>query len=325
MKFYVDPTSLKSKKSRVLFKRLVRKYGSYEVNYREHPRKYHSNFLPTVIKVNGNKELIRLLKKVKIRVSKKPIPALVDVKIIADLIHEFKVKTKPVGVDKNKEYIVYAPARGKILCDDPGVALFLIRGERVMWIESRNLDLTPLLAEIPSIPMKSISPKLISDLALAFSRITIGDRYVEGIQRILTEGLATEAEELTKEEELTVVSPEEKLVKELVDWGVIKFSVGELYPRAFIDVSGTPLKCQWFAVLFGLLSDYDYVVVNGVKWNSKLASFLRSNLIWVGNAPDKYFDFIIKDSRIHYKVNVLDREVEITEEFIPFHKLLEKC
>jgi len=324
MKFYVDPESLKSKKSRVLFKRLAGKYGSYEVIYREHPRKYHSNFLPTIIKVDGDKELIRLLKKAKIKVSKKPVPALVDVKIIADLIHEFKVKTKPIGVDKNKEYIIYAPAGGKILCDDPGVALFLIRNERVVWIESRNLDLTPLLAEIPSIPMKSISPKLISDLALGFSKITVGDRYVEGIQRILTEGLTAEAEELTREEELTVVSPEEKLIKELIDWGIIKFQYGELYPRAFIDVSGTPLKCQWFAVLFGLLSDYDYVVVHGVKWNSKLSSFLRNNLIWIGDAPDRYFDYVIKDSKIHYKTRVLDKEVEITDEFIPFYKLFEE-
>ena len=169
------------------------------------------------------------------------------------------------------------------------------------------------------IPLKSISQRVISDIALVFSRITIGERYAQEIQRILAEGLGGEME---AEEELTIVRPEEKLIKELVDWNVIKFSVGELPSRAFIDVTGSPLKCQWFAIIFALLSDYDYVVVHGIPWNARLRTYLRKNLIWVGDAPKDLFDYVIRNNKIYYKTRIEHRDVEITEEFIPLYDII---
>jgi len=319
MKFYIDPMSLRTRKNRLIFKHLVKKFGTFEVIYREPPKKLRYNLLLAIIKVEDNRGLMNTLKKLKFKVSKKPIPALVDIKIVAELLHDRRGKVKPIGVSKDKEYVVFAPAEGKILCDDPGVALMLIRNENTIWIEAKGLNLSAVLTEIPSIPLKSISPRIISDLSLAFSKITIGERYAQEIQRILVEGLGSEME---TEEELTIVRPEEKLIKEIFDWNIIKFSTGELPNRAFIDVTGAPLKCQWFAVLFGLFSDYDYVVIHDVPWNIRLQGFLRSNLIWIGDAPKDLFDCVIKDNKIIETVSVNNRSIEIIEEFIPLYSIV---
>ena len=150
-------------------------------------------------------------------------------------------------------------------------------------------------------------------------RFTIGERYAQEIQRILSEGLGGEIE---SEEELTIVRPEEKLIKELIDWNIIKFSAGELPNRAFIDITGAPLKCQWFAVLFGLFSDYDYIVINGVSWNMKLRAYLRNNLIWIGDAPSDFFDYVIRNDKICYRIRIEHKDVEITEEFIPLYDVI---
>lgn len=322
---FVDPASLASRERRRVFKYAVRKLGgAVELRTFPLPRRISRlisspYFVLASIRVSGSEELMKVLRKLKFKLSKRPVVRPTDVRILADL--ELNVKEKPVGVSLDGSRLVFAPAEGLIHVTDPRLAALLIYGERsVLWIEARGMSLDDLgLQRLPHVPLASISRRLVSDISLALATLTVGRQHAERIESALS-SLKPEVEE---EEEMTeILAGPQSVVDALVKWRIVSPESGEIPERAYIDVTGAPYVVQLFALLFGLLSGYEYVVVNGVMYTRRLVDYIRPTIIWVSrDPPDESFSVSITDSRVRVRVDFRGQPVILEETFRPFWEL----
>ena len=188
-------------------------------------------YIRALVEIDADAEIIKALKRLGIKVSRKKYPAYFSPVVLAELIDRIN-NPYPIGVGELGQ-VIYVDVDAPIALDNPYLALAIVDGN-VLWLDYRG-DETPLKAGFKEVEGLGIprSPSRIGNIANDIARL-LGVR-----PEVITASFMHTGEDILEDEELKISSPIDPLFRWMV---VVRDRI--LGGKIYIDFSGLPRKMQ---------------------------------------------------------------------------------
>lgn len=263
--------------------------------------------IKAVISIEGDKQLIKALKKLGIKLTNKPIPALFSTKILAQL-HSKTKKPIPIGVGQHKQ-IIEIDGEYPIAVSDEKYALVLAK-EPILWLDYVGGGPPSGFRELSGLPLPR-TPSKAHTIAERLAKLLKArkDAILVSLKRV----------EVMEDEEI-VISPHV-----LDDWWEWKIFVEDEYLdiRSYIDFSGLPKTLQVGTLIVASVLDRWLIIriPKAWRWVENVIRY-RSKTIIICSDPWRYnVPSIIMDGKVIRKINFMGKTVAIEENFTPFWDL----
>ena len=309
-RLYIHPKSLTREKR--IYLPAIRRYGA-RIRVRVLGRhRSDNNLVRAVVEIVGDKEVIRAVRRLGIKLVKKPISAYFDLRVLAEIVYSEK-DPYPVGVGEFGE-IVCVDVSLPVAVDDPAYALAIVDGP-VLWVDFRG-DQIPLKFDFREYAGFSMprSPRVIHNIADGLASILrIRPDNIVG-------AFLEERREIMSDVEFKIVDP----LKDLREWKVIVEDSEPLCGRCYIDFSGLPNTLQHAALVIAVAVWNSWLVLDvprAWRWLENHIRYRSRTLVVCKTAFGFDFPNIIIGDKIVRKVKLLDRVVITERPFEPFWRL----
>ena len=309
-RLYIHPKSLVKRKR--IYLPAIKRYGA---KIRVHVLGRHrsdSNLVRASIEVVGDKGLIKAIRRLGIKLTKKPAPAYFSIRVLAEISHTIK-EPYPIGIGELGE-IVNVDVSLPIATDNIAYAL-AIAGEPVLWVDYMG-DQTPLqcgFVEYDGFPVPK-SPRKIHEIADVLARL------LRVKKDNVMASLSGEREHIMGDVELKIVDPLDDLRK----WRILTDSSGSLGVRSYIDFSGLPSTLQQISLAIATGMWDGWIIIHTPRawgWIEDSVKYRSRTLVVCGTAQGFNFPNIILGDKLVKKIRFLDRIVIVEKPFEPFWRL----
>ncbi|MHA1616638.1 MAG: hypothetical protein ACTSX9_04965 [Candidatus Njordarchaeales archaeon] len=271
---YVDPKCLRKRINRE-YLRTSRSYGAYiKVNLYGKRRVSEKTYIEASLVIRADESLIKSLKKLGLKFSKKEKRGLFEPPVLASLLRKFSKVEIPIGVSRDEERIIRVPWPARILTDSPLSALTVsVFAENAIWIDYLGVAeyVLEIFEEGEGVPLNIIPAGAREDLAKIIARKTIGERFSNEIAKILK----GETEQLESDEEIAMIGPEHNALAEILEWKILSFEKELMKDYLYVDISGASTFSFIIACSAALLSNRNAVIVSAPYYKKELEPLLR--------------------------------------------------
>jgi len=328
---YIHPKSLIKRINRE-YLLVARRYGvKIMINVYGEKRIKKKRYLDASVSVDTDEDMLKILKKVGIKFSKKEERGLFSPSVLAHLLREEGIEEIPIGISKKKDRILRIPWPSRILTDSPWIATILsLFSTSVVWIDYLGLpDYTlEIFEEVEGFPVELIPTGAREDLARVIAKKTIGMRYVSEISRFLREG----SKGLEEDEEIAMIGPEQSALSELVIWKILSFKEKPSSNKLYIDITGASKFSFMIAGTAALLSNIDTIILSAPHYDKDLEPLIRerNGVVYVlPDIPEEEelpFNTIISDRKgmITYRTRINGYNIYYNEEYISIINLIKE-
>ena len=263
--------------------------------------KTQEKLIKAVISIEGDKQLIRALNKLGIKTTRKPIPALYSLKVLAEIAYKMR-NPIPIGVGAHKQ-IVFVDSSYPIATTKKEFGVAIPR-EPVLWIDYMGNGSPPSYREYTGLPIPT-SPTKRHQIAERIAKLLRTRK--DAVLASLSSGEYMEDEEVTMD-----------VLRDFKSWKV--FSDDEEFGRRnYIDFSGLPRTLQIGLLIVASMFD-GWLIVDAPrawKWIEEILRYRANTLVLCPNAMGFNFPSIITEGKLIRKINFMTLIV-VTEEITPF-------
>ncbi len=324
-RIYIDPKAMSSHFKRNVIKSIAIKYGA-EINFQPiststyRTKNFESGFFYIDVSEKDLNRLKRLMFRFGIKsVNQEKAVGRFDKAIIAHM----KVGLEegiPIGYSKNRDRLVIIPWPSKIVSNSRLLGLFLaLTEEKVIWIGEEFQGYDKVLEVIDGIPIKMVKDEKLMDLASFIAEELFGK--FKTVQ--ILEYLKSKPSELLRDEELDLITQEEKSVREFFEMGVLTRGESLNEGRYILDASNLPSTGINIAILTTILAEFPLIIVDNLSFNHKILGYLsnKTAFIYIKKGKDfpPHFDSFIDmgSLRVLKRVNIGSEEHIFIEKFEP--------
>lgn len=304
---YIHPESLldKTKRLHVL---VTRKYGA---RLRIKVLKKKEEMLKAVIEIDANDRVLKALKKLGIKLTKKPIPALFSKEVLAELSYKIK-KPKPIGLGENNE-IIFVDDSAPIGVDDKYLAMAIVK-EPVLWLDFKG-DFFPVEAGYKEyfgfgIPTSQTKIQNIAN-ALASLLKTRPEDIITAM---------SPQREIMTDTELKIVNP----LNQFFEWKVLSEEKTYFGNKNYMDLSGLPHTLQRGALIIAThVWDYDMVIhiPKAWQWVVDIVRYRSGTIILCDTARGLNVPSIICGGKLVRKISFMGSLVVLEKNIKVFWEL----
>ncbi len=267
--------------------------------------KTQERLVKAVVEIDGDRQLIRSLNRLGIKTTKKPIPALFSIKILAEMAYKMR-NPIPIGVGEHKQ-ILHVDASYPIATTRREYGATIPRNP-VLWVDYRGDSPPTNYRECTGLPIPS-SP-------------TKKHQIAERIAKLLKSRKDTVLASLSSKEYMEDEEMAMDVLKDFRSWKVLS-EEEEFGRKNYIDFSGLPRSLQVGSLIIASMFDVWLVVdvPRAWKWVEEILRYRANTLVVCPNAAGFNFPNIIMDGKLIRKINFMNHVVIIEENLTPFWEL----
>ncbi len=285
----------------------------YGLKIRVHVYGKKSGYILAAVCVEGDPRIISALKKIGLKIAKKPVMGLFDKKILAMLQYSPK-KPIPVGLGENNE-IVNVDKAFPIAVDDKYLAMAIVE-KPVLWLDFKG----------DSFPVEA-GYKEYSGFGIPTSQTKI-QNIANGLAPLLKTkpeniiSAMNTQKDIMADVELRIVDP----LKQFFDWKILSEEKVLFENENYIDLSGLPLMLQKGALIIAThIWDYDMVIhiPRAWKWVADIVKYRGGTIIVCETARGLNIQNIISENKLIRKTNFMGSTVILEKDLKIFWDLSE--